>query len=665
MNDSAVAPETPRQGGGWFARVDRDFRAPALALLVSGVMHLTLFRHQLRHDDFVICFESVHLPFWKYLWTPYGGHILPTHRILYSLFRPLVGLSPFPYFAVAFVTHLANVFLLYRTLRSLTARASWSAFWAAVWGASLPTVGTLVLFSTYGQAQAGFFALLVLQDLAAFHARGDVPSVGRVFLWALSLLLSALSAGIGTSTAFGIYVTAAVLLRGPGARRVAFQLVVSAVGILVLYTSLQRHLGDATPVDASLGSFTFQAFVLLFAQGIVDLFLPAIFAIGSGEGAVGPLAHVPVQTVGALTLGAAALLLLPVVVSLRAVSVVKRRRSLVFFVVALGNYALIALGRTFVVHAFGGSPLSLAQAIRYHYFNPVFLTVAFAVALAEWDVLAVVLRRGGARQAIMVWAIFTFGSSFAVAQGISRADSDQAEWARRDLLERVLREVRKSPAGATVLVPNEEYAPTRFLSLVGVPAARFPNLAAAWLSENRGEEVEGRHVRFVEQDQAVLRALRQEPDSPANQLIVGALDGGRKAPRMLALGEAGVRAFVVSGIYEEDDKGYAWTARSFTVRLGVSPELAARGGILQVSAYVPDEVIVQHRTVRLSARAGGVSLAPRTLDAAGVIDVDFEVPAGALAAGEVEVEVEVDKRFTSPGDDRELGILVHRFELRP
>lgn len=641
-------------------------RPLALALVASALMSSALFQHQLRHDDLVFCFEAVHLPLWKFLWTPYGGHILPLHRLLYATLRPIFGLSPVPYFAVVFVTHLACVYLLYRIILRLTQREGWAAFWAGLWGAALPSVGTLVLLPTYGQALAELFTLAVLNDLLAHRERGAVPSTPRVAVWALALVLSALSVGTGTAAGLGIYLCAALMLRGDGARRVAALVGATAVTIVFSYVSLQRHLGDPTRFDPALSGFALKAFGLLGAQGIANLFLPAVFTVTTGDDAAGPLKGASGPVVMALTVFAALTVALPAYRAARSLSLERRRAWLALTAMSALNYALIALGRSGTVSAFGGSPQSLAQAIRYHYFNLAFVSASLAVAFSESQALRDVLRKRWVQYGILAWAVVAFVTSYGVLGHFSMADSQQAAWARKELVERVETSVREAPLGKTVYIPNTEYAPTYFLFAVGVPRTRFPNSAAAWLCDNGTDVVDGHEIRFIERDPEVVRTIRQRPESPAGHLIVTSNEAGEVLPQQFALNDPHARNFVLRGIYADaDDKGYPWTALVFAVRLGASPALADRGGVLTVNVYVPDILIQQNHTVVLTPRIGGTTLSARSMDTAGIQDLEFEVPRGVIPVGEADIEFTVDKRVIAEGDDRELGILVHRFELKP
>lgn len=639
-------------------------RPLALALAASALMTAAVFRHQLRHDDFVWCFESVHLPLWTYLWTAYGGHIMPVHRIVYAVLRPLFGLWPLPYFGLAFVTHLASVYLLYRIIFRLTEQESWAAFWAGLWGTALTSVGTLVLFPTYGQAEATFFTLLVLHDLLAHRERGVMPGTFRIGLWTLALLLSALSFGIGTSAAFGIYVCAALLLRGDGAHRAAALVFASALAIFLSYVSLQQHFGDTTPFDPAHAGFALESFGLLGVQGIADLFFPALFSVTSGEEAVGPLKGTSESLVMLLTVLAAALVALPSYLALRTLSAERRRAWLALAAMAVFGYALIALGRTATILAFGGSPQSLARAIRYHYFALAFVTASFAVALSEWKALRELLEVPWVKFAISTWAVVVFMTSLNVARTFSLGESQQAARARKDLVEHVEDAARNAPAGATVYVPNTDYPPAWFLFAVGVPRSRFPNLAAVWLIENRSDVVFGHPIRFVEKDPAVVRTLRERPESPVNRILVTSNEAGEALPQAFALGEPRARALVLRGIYDEDEKGYAWTKQVFTVRLGAPLEVVQQGGVLSMAVYVPDLVIAQNHSVVVTPRIGGKALMPHTIDTAGLLDIVFDVPRGATQSGENDIEFALDKRFIAQDDDREFGILVHRFEIR-
>jgi len=111
---------------------------------------------------------------------------------------------------------------------------------------------------------------------------------------------------------------------------------------------------------------------------------------------------------------------------------------------------------------------------------------------------------------------------------------------------------------------------------------------------------------------------------------------------------------IVSGIYDLEDHSFRWMSRLATVELK-SPATAAA---LAVSFRIP----AQSPARRVTLRIDGKEVASQVYAAAG--DYTLESPPVLPAAGEVLVEVEVERTFTAPPDVRELGIVLNGVGFR-
>src|SRR5260221_3035942 len=169
--------------------------APTGAVTIAAVVQSAVFQHELRGDDYLHLFAAVHHG-WKEVLTPYAGHVIPIHKVAYALLWRAFGVWSAPYFALAFVTHLLCVFLLYRLVLRLSGSPIWSAFWATAWGTSLVCASTMNMFACYGGVLCTAPALWVAEDVLHASDDGELPSAGRIAIWTAAVLFSALTFGV-------------------------------------------------------------------------------------------------------------------------------------------------------------------------------------------------------------------------------------------------------------------------------------------------------------------------------------------------------------------------------------------------------------------------------------------------------------------------------------
>jgi hypothetical protein len=107
------------------------------------------------------------------------------------------------------------------------------------------------------------------------------------------------------------------------------------------------------------------------------------------------------------------------------------------------------------------------------------------------------------------------------AQSGFRIDTYEAS---RRYLDGVLRgialEAAREPAGTTVLLDNGKPAAALLGPLLAGAQLLFPGRAAAFVLEHRGDEVDGRKLRFVEHDATVTDWYLRWPDTPVARLLV-------------------------------------------------------------------------------------------------------------------------------------------------
>ena len=193
-----------------------------------------------------------------------------------------------------------------------------------------------------------------------------------------------------------------------------------------------------------------------------------------------------------------------------------RRVTCAMLALALGIYAVIAIGRA----PFNRSDIVmtwLAAQLRYHYVGMIPTVVVVCLVLRE-------LGRVGPLRALPGPALLLAALALG-AIGYLRSDFriDDRVGVRGYLAEvqrGMADEVDGRAAGTTVYLENGNTSPI----LLGPVMARikplFPGRAAVFLLTHSGDELDGRRVRFVERDPAVLARIGRWPEDPLATLLV-------------------------------------------------------------------------------------------------------------------------------------------------
>ena len=162
-------------------RSARPWPAVAAAAIVpvalAAWVYFPITRSYFWADDFV-CLASIRNDgFLDFVLRPFGGHNLLVRNLAFYVSYQLFGLEAGRYFWTVLLTHLLNVFLLFRILRNLTRSLTLACFGAALWGTSPVDYGALGWYAVYGQVLAATLLLVVLDQLTALAADGRLPTV--------------------------------------------------------------------------------------------------------------------------------------------------------------------------------------------------------------------------------------------------------------------------------------------------------------------------------------------------------------------------------------------------------------------------------------------------------------------------------------------------------
>lgn len=483
---------------------------PALVpLLFSAIVYRPILDNYFYTDDFGHLYNLANNGVGEFLLTPHGGHLLFVRNLIFCAFYKLFGLDPFPYLLSVFVTHLANVCLLYLVIVRLTQSVRLAIFGATLWGVCPLDEGSLGWYSVYGHVLAGTIFLWVLCDVLGVTRHRQVPSGWRLAGWWLLLIAGATCFGVGLAVAMTFPAVVFLLLPASPARARTVRATLALVIVIpILFVTLHRvYLAiSGGAADASVvpylqlfnWQFTGEMLVQLLRYGAGCLALPYV-AGGTSDPCV------LCGWVGTLCLAGIALVLL------RA-PVLHKRRLLAFVLTAVATYALIAAGRATFYLAFGKSVVLAATESRYHYVGLLSIAIVFCLLLND---LGRVAPLGAWRGNVLLvgWlgaVVFCF---------VRYHQPIDAHAAARQETQSVLATIDKLAKATRDRQPLyiHNYV---FRSIGWSPAHNFPGWAGVFLIAYPERLVNGLPVYFVETDPDILAAARSRPDRPINTILL-------------------------------------------------------------------------------------------------------------------------------------------------
>jgi hypothetical protein len=125
---------------------------------------------------------------------------------------------------------------------------------------------------------------------------------------------------------------------------------------------------------------------------------------------------------------------------------------------------------------------------------------------------------------------------------------------------------------------------------------------------------------------------------------------------------------LLRGFHPIEGNAWRWTAGEFAAVLKPPAGADLKGATLVFRFTVPDTVIRQLHSVKLSASVNGTALAPETYSAAGEQNYSRDVPASVLKGDTATVEFALDKHLPPAGEERrDLGVVATMigFEAKP
>jgi len=468
-----------------------------LALALPAAAYHSITQNFFFGDDFLHLYHIVNDSWLKFLLDMHGSHLLITRNAVFLLCYRLFGMDAAPYFWLVLITHLVNVWLLFRIIEALTDSGRLACFGAALWGILPAHEGTLGWYSVHGEALAATFTLWVFLGIIR-TANGRPLRRWTPFLWVLALLAAATSFGVGIGVA-GVMPIIAWLLLPPSRARLPITVIFAllAVGVRLLYSGVQwlaTHLyGSAVASTMLLARLSewglWQMGIALLVYGVLAVVLGVFDPLLADPGMIGAV------IVGVYAVAIAVVLVIG--------SPVQRRRLLACLALTAAVYTVIAAGRAmFITEA--RNTWTMASTLRYHYLGTAGLAAATCLMLGEiatrWpvpDALKTALLMG--------WATVSLVGSLAFGRPIDHFDF--ARWDTAWVIRQVMTATHRICRGNDVYIENRA-----FRSVGGMLANRpdvFPGWAAVFAFSFPDNMVAGRRIHFVESDPTALEAAGQ------------------------------------------------------------------------------------------------------------------------------------------------------------
>lgn len=485
-----------------------------LALAASAVVYYPLTRAYFFADDFVCMLDIVNHGVLRFLVQPFGEHLLIIRNAVFSLSYRLFGLDPRPYYWGVLLTHLLNVWLLFRVASRFTGRLTLACLGAALWGTSPLCVGALGWYSVYGHVLVGTILVVLLDRISACSTP---VSTSTVLGWYALLLAGACCFGVGIGVAL-IFPLVLFLLRPEvfAERRIRLTVLSLLVVVPALYFGVRRLYFLFTPMplqEAFMVNATFRRYLPIVSM-LWHLIAFAITGLVSGfflvpETYPGPAAHIIVT-----------LCLVGLLAAFFSGHGPTRRRLAALASLSLATYALVSLGRANVNQMFKVDTWVTARMLRYHYAGTIPLALMIVVLLDR------ATRRQPALVPAVILGIWFAVATYAFARSPWRIDEFflVRQWVA-SALQRIDRDVAGRPAGQDAYVENEP-APGYVLGPM-IHSPEFPGLAGIFVLAYPANVLRGRRVYFIERNAAVLEMFR----APAtNRRLAGLLVGPNEAP---------------------------------------------------------------------------------------------------------------------------------------
>ena len=498
------------------------------ALLCAAALQSTVLGHFFRGDDFQHLYEIVDFGYLRFAFTTHGGHLLFTSNSVFYLMHLLFGLEATAYYGLALLSHLLNVFLLYRIVEISSSRSELALAASLLWGMSALNQGSLGWYSAYGHVLVAVFLLWIVYDMTRIRCEGVELRGVTLLRWYVLLLAAATSFGTGIPIAM-LSGLAAWLLLPDGAGRRRATLVLGSLALVIpllylLWANLSTpSLADSSPtshLQANLSYYgelsgwlaMFSLWARMVAYGLSSLLLGPVPIITPESVATGWLAGLSQDAVTLISFALSGLLLVGTLAGLRRASPFERRPLLAYAILMLASYGIIALGRSAFFYLVGSPPLVSAAQPRYFYVAPALGVILLAGAAAQFPRLFGRVGRVVAVLALSWIAVVDYSAARWVNGYELPADAGRAY---SEVMASIEDSILAKPPASRVTIVNEGFPVMGYMN-----KDSFPGWAALFIIQFPENEVEDRQVVFVERDSRRRKRIRRWGGERLNAIVV-------------------------------------------------------------------------------------------------------------------------------------------------
>jgi hypothetical protein len=488
--------------------------AGVIPVALAGWLYWPLTRSWFWADDFVNMASIVNDGFVRFVFRPFGGHNLLVRNVVFYVFWHLFGLHAAPCFWAMLLIHLLNVWLLFRVLQRLTGSAILACFGATLWGTSPVAAGVLAWYAVFGQALVATILLGILDRLAALSRLGTPVPARTACIWYGLLLLASLTfgEGIGVALAFPavLFAMQPAAWRRPQLRAAYLALPVVTLALYLAYRQLYAVLVEPLSpeeVAARPGGIGAMPHALAAVAALVAFsaseYVRNFFSAG---GAYPDRATAPVMAALAGGVGLLCWRGRPDI----------RRTAVAMASLCVGVYLSIAIARS------RADLIPIATQQRYHYVAAIPVVILVCLILQEVGRIGWLARVPRAPLLVVALGLWIWG----FARSAYRVELHPGPRRAVDTaLSSIVAEVSQVPPGRTAYLENG--VSPRTLLGPALTDVYFPGRAAIFLLTHDGDQLDGRTVRFIVRDPAVLAYYRQRPDLPLARLLASPREAGR------------------------------------------------------------------------------------------------------------------------------------------
>jgi len=472
---------------------------PLLAVGATAVVYLPVTRSYFFSDDFIDLLQIVERGR-AFIYTMWGGHLLLLRNLIFYVSERSWGFDAQPYYRTLFVTHLLNVWLLFRVIHAFTGDRPLASLGATLWGTSPLCIGTIGWYAVYGHVLATSILLVVLAGVGPVAVRGGGVRPRTALVWCALLLLGTTCFGVAVGLA--IVFPLALLLVAPTAfddrssRLIFIALPIATIGLYFGYRFVMGLAGSlplSELVVVRLGPKRLEPVLAmtghLLAFGLTGLVLGFFFSPSDYPGTASRVVSVVSVAI--------------VVFALSSRDRRRRHRLAGVLLLAVAMDAIIALGRANLYLASGMTWPAIAQQLRYYYAGLVPLMLA--ICLVSKEALA---ERGLGRWASLallgIWLLIA-GSGYAHSSWRIDEHAGIRRYVASSL--RTMESAVERATGSAVYLTNRP-VPVMMLG-PGNPPVTFPGWAALFVvAHPEAPTIESRRIYFIESDPALVREVR-------------------------------------------------------------------------------------------------------------------------------------------------------------